>query len=270
MPDDTPCGSGSGSIWRIWHTGALSALLWLSVSAVFADPPYAPFLIESEPSVFSLQAPKSVTEGSISLGGVHTTGSSSSSSINGKLTLHYAQERWHDRFTASALYGRQDGRTTARRYSATDLLRYYQTSRRFLFGNLAGLQDRFAGYDYQFSETAGYGWRMLDGKRQDLDLELGAGLAQTKEVGSRGRDVGVVRFAAQYDYRFSKHSEFTQTLELLADQNNTYSQATTALDVSVYHNIGLQLSYTITHNSETPANISKTTTITSVNLLYGF
>lgn len=258
--------------WCAAGAGVLAGLVWLYPCAAYAERPYPPFLIESEPSVFQLTrpAPKGVTTGSISLGGVHTSGSSHSSSINGKLELKYTRGRWHDHLNASALYGKQGGHTTARRFAGANLIRYYLSPRQFLFGNLSGLKDRFAGYDYQFSETAGYGWIVLKQKHQGLDLELGAGLAQTHEVGSAQHDTGVLRFAAQYDYRLSKHSQFTQTVEILADPHNTYSQAVTAIDVSVYRNIGLQLSYTITHNSQTPAGISKTTAITSVNLLYGF
>lgn len=167
------------------------------------------------------------------------------------------------------LYGSQDGNTTARRHAVSDTLRYYSTRRRFLFANVAGLQDRFAGYDHQFSETAGYGWRILHGGPEVLDLEAGVGLAQTREVGARSRNGGVGRLAAHYRYRLDAHSKISQTVEILAD-HNTYTQAVSALDVSVYGNIGLQLSYSITHNTRTPSGVPKTTTITSVNLLYGF
>lgn len=249
--------------------GALPALY--GAGAAHADPPYPPFLIDAEPSVFDLGSlkPKAMLKGTLSLGGVRTTGSSSNTSGNGKLELKYRYARWHNRLSLSALYGAQGGSTTARRYAASDTLRYYLTSRRFLFGNLAGLQDRFAGYDYQFSETAGYGWRVLNGGHQGLDLELGAGLAQTQEVGGARRNGGVARLAAHYRYHLSDHSEFSQTVEMFAD-HNTYTQAVTSLNVSVYANVGLQLSYTVTHNTQTPPDVPKTTTITSINLLYGF
>ena len=242
-----------------------------AAGAAQAQPPYPPFLIDAEPSVFDLgpQQPQTMLKGTLSLGGVRTTGSSSNSSGNGKFELRYRYARWHNRLNLSALYGAQDGHTTARRYAASDTLRYYLTPRRFLFGNLAGLQDRFAGYDYQFSETAGYGWRVLHGGPQGLDLELGAGLAQTQEVDGPRRNGGVARIAAHYHYRLSDHSEFSQSLEVFAD-HNTYTQAVTSLDVSVYGNIGLQLSYTVTHNTQTPDDVPKTTTITSINLLYNF
>lgn len=250
---------------------ALLGLSCLGAGVARASVPYPPFLIDSEPSVFDLPppAPKGQVKGTVSLGGVRTTGSSNNTSGNGKFVLKSRYARWHNRLNMSVLYGAQDGTTTARRYAASDTLRYYLTPRRFLFGNLAGLQDRFAGYDYQFSETAGYGWRVLHGGPQGLDLEVGAGLAQTQEIGDVRRNGGVARIAAHYRYRLSDHSEFSQTVEMFAD-HNTYTQAVTSLDVSVYGNIGLQLSYTATHNTRTPTGVPKTTTITSVNLLYSF
>jgi putative salt-induced outer membrane protein len=249
--------------------GGLPALC--AAGAAHADPPYPPFLIDAEPSVFDLGQlePKAQLKGTLSLGGVRATGSSSNTSGNGKFELKYRYARWHNRLKLSALYGSQDGNTTARRYAGSDTLRYYLTSRRFLFTNLAGLQDRFAGYDYQFSETAGYGWRVLHGGAQGLDLEVGAGLAQAQEVDGPRRNAGVARIAAHYRYRLSDHSKFSQTVEVFAD-HNTYTQAATSLDVSVYGNIGLQLSYTVTHNTQTPSDVPKTTTITSINLLYNF
>lgn len=254
----------------LW-AGLVVGALYLCATAAQADPPYPPFLVDSDPSVFKLPkpSPKMRLKGTLSLGAVTTSGSSNTSSANGKLDLKARYARWHNHLSASGLYGSQDGTTTARRYAASNTLRYYLTPRSFLFGNLAGLQDRFAGYEYQFSETAGYGWRVLDDGIQGLDLEAGAGAGQTQEVGGARRDGGVGRLAAHYSYHFGPHSKFTQTVEVFAD-HNTYTQAVSALDVSVYGNIGLQLSYTLTHNTLTPPDIAKTTTITSVNLLYNF
>ncbi|APZ42313.1 hypothetical protein BW247_03765 [Acidihalobacter ferrooxydans] len=247
------------------------ALLWWVAGAAQAEAPFPPFLITSTPSLFDLGAlePKPRLKGSLSLGGVLTSGAGNTSSGNGKLELRYRYLRWCNRATLSALYAAQNGVATARRYAASDTLRYGLSARRFLFANVAGLQDRFAGYDYQFAQTAGYGLRVIADGPQRLDVELGAGLVQTQEVDGAPYQGAVARLAAQYRFKLNKRTRFSQTLETLADRN-VYIQAVSALSVAVYGNLGLQLSYTVTSNTRTPPGVPKTSTISAVTMLYAF
>ena len=49
-----------------------------------------------------------------------------------------------------------------------------------MFGRLSWRKDRFGAFDTQFSQTVGYGRRLIDSDKHKLNGEIGAGARQSE------------------------------------------------------------------------------------------
>lgn len=209
--------------------------------------------------------------GDVAAGFLATSGNSETRSLNGKLAIGYAQERWKNAFLATALSSSDNDSTTAERYTVGNKLDYNFTEHDYLFGALEWEKDLFGGVRERTSETVGYGRRVLTGPVHALDLEVGAGARQTKAAvtGEREEDL-IGRAAGKYVWTISDTSSFSQTLKVESGDSNTFTESVSELKLAIVGNLHALLSYTIRNNSDVPAGTEKTDTFTAVNLAYSF
>jgi putative salt-induced outer membrane protein len=82
-----------------------------------------------------------------------------------------------------------------------------------------------------------------------------------------------VRLALNYSQHIGEHSVFTQDFLVETGSDNTYTESSTGLKVSMMDNTALKLSFTAKRNSDIPTtntDIEKTDTISAVTLVYSF
>ncbi|HET7922537.1 MAG TPA: DUF481 domain-containing protein [Gammaproteobacteria bacterium] len=209
-------------------------------------------------------------QGSVSLGYLHTTGNSNTTSLNGKALAGYKKENWRDSLSLTALNASQDDTRTAESYQANGQSNYSLTENNYLFGMLDYLNDRFSGYDRRTTEVAGYGRRLVNTDAQQLDLELGAGARQTRYTDDTSKSGFIERLALNYLWQFSENSNFSENLSVEHGTDNTFTQSVTALTANLAGNFALSVSYTVKHNSTVLPGFKNTDTITAVSLVYSF
>lgn len=208
--------------------------------------------------------------GEAELGMVTTSGNTNTRSVNAKVRLRYLSGPWRNEGRLEGLRTSDGGAVTAERYVVSGKSDYRFTSADYVFVTVRYEDDRFSGYDYQLSEAVGYGRRLVDDARVTLDLEIGAGGRHSRETGGRQRDEGILRGAAKLAWDVSPTARFTEDLLVESGESNTYTESVSGLSVRINSQFALKLSLTVKHNSDVPAGVEHTDTISAVTLVYDF
>ncbi len=209
-------------------------------------------------------------EGNVKLGYLATTGNTETSSLNTSFEARYVVGQWHHEATASAINASENKVTTAEAYEAGWKTGWDFTDRDFIFGRLNWRKDRFGGFDTQFSQTVGYGRRIIDTDVHTLNGELGFGARQSKDQLGVSQDETIATGALNYTWKFSDTSEFGQTLRVEAGSENTFSESVTSITARLVGALNLVASYTIRNNSDVPIGTEKTDTRSAISLEYAF
>ena len=108
------------------------------------------------------QEPESPWSGSATLGYLATSGNTETSTLNTGLEVGYTTGKWEHVFDASAVNASENDVKTAESYAANWKSELNITDHDFLFGRLSWRKNLFGGFNTQFSQTVGYGRRLID------------------------------------------------------------------------------------------------------------
>jgi putative salt-induced outer membrane protein len=208
--------------------------------------------------------------GSVKLGYLATTGNTESSSFNSGFEINYTLELWEHMATAAALRSTESKVTTAEAYdfgwkSARNL-----TERDFLFGRLDWRKDRFASIEQQFSQSVGYGRRLIDTDKHQLHGELGIGARQSDLADGTDESDTIYTGRLTYNWNMSETASFGQAFLVEAGSSNTFTESVTVIEARLIGGLALVASYTVRHNSDVLPGSEKTDTRTALLLEYGF
>ena len=242
----------------------MKLMKWIVVAAVFVAMPVLAHEVEEE------EGPQSPWSGKASLGYLGTSGNTETTNMSGAFEVGYALEKWTHAFNASTIKASEDNDTTAEAYAAGWKTERILTDVNFLFGRLDWRKDRFSGYDTQFSQTVGYGHRLIDNEKHSLNGELGFGARQSELTDGTDESETILTGGLYYKWQLSETAEFTQDLLVEAGDENTYTMSKTALTATLVGDLALVASYTIKNNSDVPLGIEKTDTFTALSLEYAF
>ncbi len=213
---------------------------------------------------------KDPLEGNVKFGYLATTGNTETSSLNTSFEAKYVAGQWHHEAMASAINASENKVTTAEAYEAGWKSGWDFTDRDFVFGRLNWRKDRFGGFDTQFSQTVGYGRRIIDTEAHTLNGELGFGARQSEDQLGVSQDETIATGALNYKWKFSETSEFGQTFRVEVGNDNTFSESVTSITARLVGALNLVASYTIRNNSDVPVATEKTDTRTAISLEYVF
>jgi putative salt-induced outer membrane protein len=222
------------------------------------------------------EAPASAWAGKASLGYLATSGNTDNSNLNTAFEISYTAGQWVHFLDAAAIYADEDSDTTAEAYAVGWKSERKLSDANFLFGRLDWRKDRFSGYEEQFSQTVGYGRRLIDNERHSLNGEIGVGARQSELVDPLGLGNGetesetILTGGLYYKWALSETAEFTKDFLAESGSENTYFESNTALSAKLVGNLALVVSYTIKNNSDVPPGTEKTDTFTALSLEYSF
>lgn len=208
--------------------------------------------------------------GKASLGYLATSGNTENTTLNSAFELGYLTGDWAHKLTLKAVQASENEETTAEAYEAAWKSEFSLTDADFLFGRLNWRKDRFSGYDQQFSQSVGYGRRLIKNDRHELNAEIGVGSRQSDLVDGTSENEFIVRGGMDYRFIFSENAEFLQELIVESGGENTYIESISAVKASLVGNLALVASYTIKNNSDVPVGSEKTDTFTAISLEYAF
>ena len=236
----------------------------LLASLLVAAPAMAHEVEEEDPG------PVSPWSGKVRLGYLSTSGNTETTNMSGGFEVAYELEKWKHQFKAATIYASEDNTTTAEAHNAGWKSEWTMSDVNFLFGRLDWRKDRFSGYDKQFSQTLGYGHRLIDTEKHSLNGELGVGARQSELATGADESETIFTGGLFYKWAISDNSEFTQDLRVEAGDENTYLESRTAISATLVGNLALVGSYTIKSNSDVPLGTEKTDTFTALSIEYAW
>jgi len=234
----------------------VSAFIFASVSSLAAEQ-----AAEEETSPWS---------GKASFGFLGTSGNTDNSNLNTNFEIGYTAGKWHHQLDAYAIKATEDSSTTAEAYGVGWKTERNLSEHNFLFGRLNYRNDRFSGFRTQFSQTAGYGRRIIGTAAHMLNAEIGAGARQSESADGINEDEVILRAGLNYQWTFSETANFTQRFVIESGGSNTYIESVSAVRARLIGTLALVASYTIKDNSDVPLGTENTDTFSALTLEYAF
>ncbi len=207
---------------------------------------------------------------SIALGYVGTTGNTETTSFNTEVLATARTERWTHNFKFQGLGAQENDVTTAERYYLEEKSDYNIDERQYLFGLGTYTDDRFSGFEYQATLSAGYGRYLI--RREGLSLQAFAGLGYRKNdiIGMGTEGEGIVTFGESLAWALSANAALTQSFTSDVGEELTVSKFEIGLEANIIGSIATKLAFQARNTSEVPPGTENTDTLTSVSLVYKF
>lgn len=206
------------------------------------------------------------------LGWVMARGNTDTDTLNAKLEMSHEVGPWKHTIGMDALRASTSGNTTADRYGARWQSDYKLSARSYAFGGLAYGKDRFSGFDYQESAIVGYGYKFIDDADTKFNGEIGAGYRKSKDSVPplQSHDDGILHGKLSYDHKLSATTKLVDTFLVDSGSSNTFMSNDLALQVKMSDKLALAVGYGIRRNSNPPAPLKQTDTLSTVSLVYAF
>lgn len=209
-------------------------------------------------------------EGSIALGYVGTTGNTETTTFNTEMLATWRTERWTHNVKFQGLGSQENDATKAERYYLEDKSDYNLDATQYIFGLGTYTDDRFSGFEYQATLTAGYGRYLV--RRDGLSLQAfgGLGYRRSDVIGAGTESEGIITFGESLAWALSDNAALTQSFTSDVGEELTVSKFEIGLETNIVGRITTKLAFQARNTSEVPAGTEKTDTMMSVSLVYGF
>jgi len=221
-------------------------------------------------SLMAQEEAESPWAGKASLGYLATSGNTENSTLNTAAEVGYTVGKWQHIASAFAIYASENEVTTTEAYELGWKSERNLSDHDFVFGRLDWRKDRFGGFDTQFSQSVGYGRRLLNTDKHVLNAEAGIGARQSDARDGTTDNETILRGGAYYTWKLSETAEFRQDLTAESGSENTYLESFTSVSAKLLGDLALVASYTIKHNTDVPALTEKSDNYTALSLEYSF
>ncbi|MEW6998924.1 YdiY family protein [Colwelliaceae bacterium BS250] len=219
--------------------------------------------------------------GDIDFGYINFSGNTEETTTSGSFTLLRIDAPWKFAVHAEGLGSEKEDERTAEKYSGFTRVSYNFTEKNYLFARASYEEDKFSGFENQYTATAGVGWNIYDLDTFNWDLETGLGyrFATAEDLVdeltgdiTEGEDEEepVVRLATAVKWDFSETGSFVQLLGTEIGEDNTISYSETAVKLQLVGKLALKISYKIKYTEEVPVDIEKADKETVVSVSYSF
>lgn len=208
--------------------------------------------------------------GKASLGYLATSGNTENSTLNTAVEVGFATGEWKHIANAAAISAAENDVNTAEAYELGWKTERNLSDVSFLFGRLDWRKDVFGAFDTQFSQTVGYGYRLIKTDKHQLNLEAGVGARQSETQLGISENETIFRGGTYYTWLFSETAEFSQDVTAEAGSDNTYMESVTAVSAKLLGDLALVASFTVKYNTDVPPLTEKTDTFSALSLEYAF
>lgn len=208
--------------------------------------------------------------GNVKFGYIATSGNTENESLNSGFELNYVPGKWEHQLRGAAIYSTESNVTTAEAYDVNWKSALNFTDHDFMFGRLDWRKDRFASITEQFSQSVGYGRRLIDGEKHTLNGEIGIGARQSDLADGTDESDTIYTGRLTYAWKLSDTASFGQSLLVESGDSNTFTESVTDLRARLVGGLALVASYTVRRNSDVLPGTEKTDTRTAISLEYAF
>lgn len=208
--------------------------------------------------------------GSVSLGYVGTTGNTETQTFNVEVLYTLPFERWVHNFKFQGLGSVEDSVTRAERYYLEEKSDFTLSSDDYLFAKGSWTDDRFSGFDYQATVSAGYGHYFYDNESFTLEGFTGAGYRENRVVDADSQGEVIFTLGENLRWDLSEATHLTQSLVSEIGEELTVTRFEIGLVSNIIGQIATKIAFQARNISEVPAGTENTDTQTSVSLVYEF
>jgi putative salt-induced outer membrane protein len=206
----------------------------------------------------------------ISLGYVSTSGNTDTTTFNTELLLKYVVERWTHNAKFQGLGSQENNTTRAERYYIENKSDFALEGDHYLYGKGSYLDDRFSGFNYQATVSAGYGRWLIRDDRLELEGFGGAGYRQNAIINAGNEGEAIFTLGQNLAWRISDSARLTQSFITDIGDELTQSRFEVGLESNIIDSLATKISFQARNTSKVPVGNEKTDTLTSVSLVYSF
>jgi putative salt-induced outer membrane protein len=218
------------------------------------------------------------------IGYVSSHGNTDAQTANAKFDVVYNADAWKHELQLAGLYGKSNDIVSAESLDAQWQSNYNFTNRLFAFGALHYDDDKFSGFQYQETVSAGVGYSLIKLADATLDAQVGVGYRRLRpedlikdasgnviERVPEDVETGAVATAnIKGMYAFNSSTKLTDVVAVESGSDNTLLQNDLGLQVNMSKALAITVGYEVKHNSSPPANLVKTDSLVTFNLTYAF
>ena len=209
---------------------------------------------------------------------VFARGNTDTDTANVKVEMATEVDKWKHGFGIAALRAANSGDKTAERYEGKWQSDYSISERDYYWGGVRYEDDRFSGFDYQATATTGYGRKFINTEQTKFVGEIGVGYRRLKTLEQLGPPIvasetagdAILRGFLGYETALTDTTSLIDKLTLEAGSDNTFVSNVFALQVKMSDVFALSLGFDVRYNTDPPAGLKKSDTLTTVNLVYAF
>lgn len=242
---------------------------------------------------------KSPYKASAELGALYKTGNKTTADINAGFDADYEKDLWRASLKFDLLIrktekkdedtGKDELETTDQKWNLAMQVNHTldTTTKNYLYGNGDYEDDKFNGFDNQWSVSAGWGRRWYQDEKSTLDADFGPGFkrdvissyrqdiggGEYEVVPSENRDSLIVQAQVTYTTKLNEHVEFKQFAvakwATKSDENSQF-KAETSISTKLIETLQLKFSFKVDHNTEVDEGKDNTLTQTGITLVYSF
>jgi len=209
--------------------------------------------------------------GEVTLGGSRSTGNTDRDQASGTLKLNYIRNLWSNEAKLNFDYARKDDETSARRIVSSMETRYGPRGSFYGFAFVQYEDDKFSGFDFEITESAGLGYGLIDTEIVTWSLEVGPGGRQSVVSETSKTESEIVgRANSEFAWNISSTAKFTNDTTMTTGNDRTTTENTTALSTTIIGELSGRISFQIRHNSSPVAETKSTDTLSKISLAYQF
>lgn len=256
-------------------------------SAVNAFPGFAEQIVSAEPravvadreaasdvavsSAMTDQSGDWIWSGEIDIGGSQSSGNSETQAANLGVELTARIGRWQQDIGTTFDFARDDGETTTRRLLADSKTRYDTSDRLYAFVFAEYEDDRFSGFSFRTTESAGLGYHLIDTDRLAITVEAGPGARQSKIRGADRVDNEILaRLNSALTYDLSNSAQFRNDTDMFIGSNNNTMRNLSALRLEIIESWKIKLSFEVRYDDNPPLDTVSTDYQTKLSLAHTF
>ncbi len=211
---------------------------------------------------------------------VIASGNTNTKTANAKLNLADEVGKWKYAFGLDGLYTSDSDVATAQRWEAFQQTDYNYTDKTFVFGAARYEDDRFSGFVYQATLSAGLGRKFINNDSTKFTGTAGIGykIFETRDAFDpttgvlttpREKDSeAVFRGTLDYDHRLTSNTRLIDKFLMESGTNNTLGQNDISIQVNMTDLLAIAIGYSVKYNSDPPNGFRSADKLTTFNLVY--